>query len=234
MPTPERLRQLAEAAEPRAQFVAPFFLHPGPDVTEVLLIRHAQVAPSLGDDSGLTEDGQEQAEALAAHLASTEIDAVFASPTLRAQQTAAPTARVHGLDVVVVDGLRDVENHLPPGLSLIEAMEQRFGEAEAARRYELLVSNGLQFDVFEGLVESSQSLRARVVEAIEGIISANPGRRVAVFSHAPPIAAYVAHVMASPFDFVLYPRLTSISIVLARQERRQLQLLNATPHFGVL
>jgi broad specificity phosphatase PhoE len=113
-------------------------------------------------------------------------------------------------------------------------MEQRFGEAEAARRYELLVSNGLQFDVFEGLVEASQSLRARVVEAIEGIISANPGRRVAVFSHAPPIAAYVAHVMASPFDFALYPRLTSISIVLARQERRQLQLLNATPHFGVL
>jgi broad specificity phosphatase PhoE len=215
--------------------VAPFFVMPGPDVTQVFLIRHAQVpGGSTVEDSGLTSIGQEQARALADYLASTGIDGVYSSPSQRARQTATTLAQSHGLEVQVVDGLRDVDNHLPHGLSVSEAMVREFGVEEADCRQEQLRQHSLKFDVLGGLTESSDSLRQRAVTAIDSAIGEHPGGRVALVSHGPTIAAYVSEVIGSPDDFVFYPRLTSITIVLAQGERRQLQLLNGMPHFGVI
>jgi 2,3-bisphosphoglycerate-dependent phosphoglycerate mutase len=234
MPSPERLRELAEATEPRLQLIAPFFVMPGSDVTEVLLIRHAQVpGGSTVEDAGLTELGLEQAEVLADYLQSLQIDGVYCSPARRAQETASRLAARQGLPVQVINDLRDVDNHVPRGVSFSDALVQEYGETEGNRRYELL-RTGLNFDAFGSLMESSASLRARVVAAIEGVIAAHRGGRVAVISHGPPIASYVSHVLDSPADFVYYPRLTSISSVLAQGDRRQIQALNAMPHFGAL
>jgi broad specificity phosphatase PhoE len=235
MPSPDHLRELAEATEPRMQIVAPFFVLPCPDVTQVLLIRHAQVPEgSTVEDSGLTSVGQEQAQALTDCLASTRIDGVYSSPSQRARQTAELLAETHGLDVQVIDALRDVDNHLPHGLSISEAMVREFGEDEANRRLEQLRQHSLKFDVLGSLMESSDSLRQRAVAAIDRAVGEHPGGRVVIVSHGPTIAAYISDVVRSPDDFVFYPRLTSITIVLAQGEKRQLQLLNAMPHFGVL
>lgn len=234
MPSPEQLRELAQATEPRTQLVAPFFVMPGPDVTEVLLVRHAQVPEgSTGEDASLTEIGEEQAEVLAGFLAALSIDGVYAGPSNRARQTAAPLARRLGLDVEVIEALRDIDNDMPRGVSVIEALTERFGEADANRRYEAL-RGGWNMDLFGGLLESSASLRGRTVAAIDSAIAAHPGGRVVIVSHGPPIAAYVGSILNSAADFLFYPRLTSISVVLAREDRRQVQMLNATPHFGVL
>jgi broad specificity phosphatase PhoE len=235
MPSPERLRELASAREPRIQLVAPFFIMPGPDVTEVLLIRHAQVPEGgIEEDSALTDLGKEQAEVLAGYLASQPLAAVYASPSARAIATATPVASRQGLQIETLDGLRDLDNKLPRGASPQEALLQAFGEAEGKRRFELMVRGGWSLDLFGGLLESSASLRSRVTEAIDAIIAGHPGGRVAAISHGPTIAGYVGHVLGLEADFAFYPRLTSISVVLAQGERRMLQSLNATPHFGTL
>jgi broad specificity phosphatase PhoE len=235
MPTPERLRELASATEPRFQLVAPFFIFPGPDVCELLLIRHAQVPEgAMGEDAALTPLGYEQADVLAGYLATGRIDAVYAAPSGRTRATAAAIARRHGLEVEVLDGLRDVDNHLPPALDTVDALMAEFGEAEGRQRYEAMTNGGWDLDLFGGLLESSTSLRGRVAATVDQIVSNHPGQRVAAVSHAPTIASYACHVLGSPADFAFYPRLTSITLILARGERRQLHLLNATPHFQAL
>jgi broad specificity phosphatase PhoE len=50
-------------------------------------------------DTPLSETGRRQAECLAARLAGEEIDAVWASPMIRARETAAAIAAPHGLGV---------------------------------------------------------------------------------------------------------------------------------------
>jgi probable phosphoglycerate mutase len=159
---------------------------------------------------------------------------MYASPSNRARETVEPLARRTGVEVTVLDDLRDIDNRFPHGNSVLEALAQELGEAEATRRFELMRNTGWSLDLFGGLLESSASLRSRTAAAIEGAVAAHPRGRILIATHAPPIAAYVAHVLDSPADFLFYPRLTSITVIMARGERRQLQMLNATPHFGVL
>lgn len=56
----------------------------------------------------LDELGRAQAAALGRRLAVEPVSAVHASTAVRAQQTAEPVARAHGLDVQIVDGVQEV------------------------------------------------------------------------------------------------------------------------------
>lgn len=81
----------------------------------LLLVRHGETASnvamaldSLPPGPPLTEAGRAQAEALARDLADVPVTAVHASVAVRAQQTAAPVAAAHGLEVQVVDGVQEI------------------------------------------------------------------------------------------------------------------------------
>lgn len=83
---------------------------------KLLLIRHGQTPGNvLGQldtahpGPGLTELGERQAEAMARSLADEPIAALYASTLIRTQITAAPLARLHGLEVEVLDGLHEIE-----------------------------------------------------------------------------------------------------------------------------
>jgi broad specificity phosphatase PhoE len=83
---------------------------------KLLLIRHGQTPGNvLGQldtahpGPGLTELGERQAEAMARSLANEPIGALYASTLLRTQITAAPLARLQGLEVEVLDGLHEIE-----------------------------------------------------------------------------------------------------------------------------
>ena len=75
--------------------------------TVVHLLRHGEVhnperilygrLPGFG----LSDLGVRQAEQVAAYLRDHDVVHVVSSPLLRAQQTAAPIAALHGLDVVI-------------------------------------------------------------------------------------------------------------------------------------
>ncbi|WP_431278699.1 histidine phosphatase family protein [Leifsonia poae] len=82
----------------------------------LLLIRHGQTpANVLGQlntrkpGPGLTELGLTQAAAVPDALADETIGRIFATPLVRTQLTAHPLAERLGLDVTVLDGLREIE-----------------------------------------------------------------------------------------------------------------------------
>ena len=84
--------------------------------TVVHLLRHGEVHNPTGILYGwlpgfhLSDKGRDQAEIVAKALADVDVTAVLASPLQRAQETAAPLAAVHGLEVRSDDGLLEAEN----------------------------------------------------------------------------------------------------------------------------
>ena len=99
---PARGAQATREAQGRAEPVA-----------RIVLLRHAEPdwAPGGGpsvNDPGLTPFGVAQARCTAQRLARESIDAIYASPYRRAQETAAALSEVTGAAPVTVDGLAEV------------------------------------------------------------------------------------------------------------------------------
>jgi broad specificity phosphatase PhoE len=85
--------------------------------TTVHLVRHGEVDNPAGVLYGrlpgyhLSERGRAMAELVADHLTGREIAVVTSSPMERAQQTAAPIAQRHGLEIGLDDDLIEATNH---------------------------------------------------------------------------------------------------------------------------
>jgi probable phosphoglycerate mutase len=106
---------------------------------EIVLLRHGEPdwTPGGGlsvEDAHLTERGRRQADAAAQRLAGSAIDAIYASPLHRAQETAEPLAKATGLTPVTIEGLAEIGIALR-GLSQVEvdtyfrqAARRRLGE----------------------------------------------------------------------------------------------------------
>ncbi|WP_328537349.1 histidine phosphatase family protein [Streptomyces sp. NBC_00344] len=86
------------------------------EITVVHLMRHGEVhnpdGVLYGRKSGyhLSELGREMADRVAEHLASRDITHVVASPLERAQETATPVAKSHGLDLATDARLIEAAN----------------------------------------------------------------------------------------------------------------------------
>jgi probable phosphoglycerate mutase len=80
----------------------------------LLFVRHGQTDFSLharlcgSIDPPLNATGLAMAEALGQRYGSAKLSAIYASPSLRARQTAEPTARAAGLPLRILDGLREI------------------------------------------------------------------------------------------------------------------------------
>ena len=193
---------------------------------ELLFIRHAlpqRVEGFAGPaDPELSEAGQHQARHLAEYLGFERVHAVFASPLRRAVQTAEPVAKRQSIEVTLADGIaeydRDASEYIP-----IEQLK-----AEGLPGWQ---------DVLTGDAQRSAGVdphkfRSGVVEAIEEIIAAHPGEKVAAVCHGGVINAYITHMLgiADPSGF-FYPNYTSIHrIAAARSGERSLLSLNETCH----
>ncbi|MEU9333273.1 histidine phosphatase family protein [Streptomyces sp. NPDC048290] len=86
------------------------------DITVVHLLRHGEVANPDGILYGrlpgyhLSELGQRMADRVAEHLAPRDITRVVSSPLERAQETATPIAKAHGLDIATDGRLVEAGN----------------------------------------------------------------------------------------------------------------------------
>jgi broad specificity phosphatase PhoE len=102
-----------------------------PSRTVVHLLRHGEVHNPEGVLYGrlpgyrLSERGRDQADVVAKFLADADLAVVLASPLQRAQETAAPVATAHGLDVRTDDRLIEAGNSFEG---------QRFGVGDGALR----------------------------------------------------------------------------------------------------
>jgi broad specificity phosphatase PhoE len=86
------------------------------DITVVHLMRHGEVDNPTGVLYGrlpgyhLSDLGRKMAERVAEHLATRDVTHVVASPLERAQETATPIAKAHGLDLATDERLIEADN----------------------------------------------------------------------------------------------------------------------------
>ncbi len=76
---------------------------PQPSGITFVVVRHAEKTNDDPQDPALSTAGQAHAEALAAQLRDTPLAAIYATGFRRTQQTAAPVARTHRIDVQTYD-----------------------------------------------------------------------------------------------------------------------------------
>ncbi len=141
-------------------------------------------------DDPLSAEGRRQAERTAELLAGAGLQAVFSSPMLRARQTAELIAARHGLTVVPVGDLIEVDVGDWEGLSW-DAIEQAWPDASQA----FLADAGVH-GYLGG--ENLQSVRDRVAPAFERLSRENLGRTIAVIAHNVVNRCYLTSVLGLP------------------------------------
>ncbi|TFH21000.1 MAG: histidine phosphatase family protein [Acidimicrobiales bacterium] len=192
---------------------------------ELLIIRHAlpvrRELTTGAADPELSEAGLAQAARLAEYLASEQIDAVYASPLARAQQTARPLLEHRHLEIVTSDGIAEWDQHSSEYVPVEEL------KAANDPRWHAMLAGEWSVD------ESEEDFRYRVVSSIETIIADHGGQRVAVVCHGGVINGYLSHVLgldtfARGF---FYPNYTSINRVAAASSgERSIVTVNETSH----
>ncbi|KVM76210.1 histidine phosphatase family protein [Burkholderia stagnalis] len=151
--------------------------------TQILFIRHGETAWNRIKriqghiDIPLADTGLAQAQRLAARLArdGAGIDAIYSSDLMRAQQTAQPAADALGLPLVLREGLRERAYGVFQGHDSTE-IEARFPDAYAAWQ-----TRDPGFEPEGG--ESQRAFYHRVLHALEPIVAAHPGGRIACVAH---------------------------------------------------
>ena len=170
-------------------------------MTLLLLIRHGANDWVHGRLAGwtpgvhLNDVGRGQAAALAARLAPLPLDAIYASPLERCQETAAPLAEAKGLKVETLDDLGEVRYGDWTGRTLKELAKEPLWKVVQA------TPSAARFPGGESLFE----MQARAVQAVERLREAHPSQTVAVCSHADVIKALACHYLGMHLD--LFQRL---------------------------
>ena len=148
---------------------------------DLILIRHGlPVRDDASADPPLSDTGHAQARLVGALLQGEAIDAVCASTMQRAIQTAQPFAAAAGLDLATHEGVCEYDRGAGVYIPSEELKREDYAAWQAVTGHDL------------------SEFGARVVETLEGVVQANPGRRVAVFCHGGVINAWTAHVLKMP------------------------------------
>jgi broad specificity phosphatase PhoE len=197
--------------------------------TRLLLIRHAEVEAkyhrTFGGriDMNLSDLGHEQAHALSRYLSRQTLDAVYASPMQRVQQTLAPLTVNNQPQVHVNPDLREVDFGDWTGL-IWEEVETQFGVSPYGWLTELHHARMPN-------AETGAQLCKRVGGVLDEIIVEHPGQTVAIFCHGGVIRAALSVLLEMPlvktaaFD-VGYASVTDVQI---SSRGAEIKLLNFAP-----
>jgi broad specificity phosphatase PhoE len=201
--------------------------------TQLYLIRHGEVEERYHRvfggsriDMGLSPLGHEQGQALAQWIGDSALDAVYASPMLRVQQTIAPLLARRGLTATVIPDLKEVDFGDWTGLTWNQVKE-RFG-VSAFDWLEVLeqerIPNG----------ESAAALLRRVEPILSRILHDNPHRSVAVACHGGIIRVILALLLDLPLPRMAHFNIeyASVTVVELQPEKKhgvEIELLNFCP-----
>ena len=158
----------------------------------LLLIRHGQTPSNVAGQldtavpgAGLTPLGQAQAAAVPAALGDEDVAAVYASPLVRTQQTAAPLAAARGLEVQVLPGFEEVS---------AGALEMR-GDSEAVHAYVDRLVGWISGDLARTMPGDGdgRAFLGRFDAAVQRVVDAHaPDDTVVVVSHGAAIRVWTA------------------------------------------
>ena len=198
-------------------------------MTRLLLIRHAEVEASYQKvfggriDMDLSPRGHEQAAALAKYLRPRKIDAIYASPMKRVQQTLAPFLSNGAPPPTLMAGLREVDFGDWTGHGW-DAVREKFG----ASAFEWLLH------IERGTMPNAEPLadyRARVEPCLQMILPRHADQTVAMFCHGGVIRMCLAILLELPFSRTgaFDIDYASVSEIEWQPHRMEIQLLNFTP-----
>jgi broad specificity phosphatase PhoE len=122
---------------------------------KVYLCRHGETTTDIEDRYGgdyedhLTEKGKSQAEELAEKLIGKNIEMIWSSPKIRAQETAEIINRKLKVSIKMIDEFRE-RNHygILTGMTKSEAKEKFPKEVEAVKSYLTAATNGEGYEQF--------------------------------------------------------------------------------------
>jgi broad specificity phosphatase PhoE len=165
-------------------------------VTRLILARHGAPEGSVRGrcvgrlDVGLSDEGRQQAEALAQPLRALAPAAIYASSSRRAIESAGPTASACGLEVRLEEDLCEVSFGALEGLSF-EEVEARF---PGAWREWMSSPATVCFPGGESLAH----VQARACRARTTLLSRHAGETVLAFTHGGPIRALLGAALSLP------------------------------------
>ena len=201
--------------------------------TQLYLVRHGEVEERYHKvfggcriDMELSPLGHRQAQAVARWMADVPVDAIYASPMVRVQQTLAPLSAARELKPVVIPSLREVDFGDWTGYRW-DGIQEHFGVC-AFDWLEILTTTGVPNG------ESVRELVHRVEPALLKILHDNPHRRVAVFCHGGIIRVILALLLDLPLSAMAHFNIEygSVSVVEIQPEKKhafEIELLNFCP-----
>jgi broad specificity phosphatase PhoE len=162
-------------------------------MTRVFLVRHGATSRTAEDrfsgDNGveLSDEGRAQVHALSERLGYCSIDAVYASPLSRTQETAKILVQHRKLPISLRDGLREI------GHGHWEGLTRREVEARFPGEYDAWEEDPLTYAPEGG--ESGISVLARALPVMREIVVSHPGQTVLVVSHKATIRLLLASLL---------------------------------------
>lgn len=169
-----------------------------PRPTIVVLVRHGATSttgkhlPGRAPGLHLSDEGRRQAKDAAKRIADLfpRVTALYASPLERTRETAAPIAEATGCEIVVDDGLVELDVGEWTGMELKAARKRK--EWASIQRY----PSGFTFPGGESFL----AMQTRMVDTLGRLRAAHPGETIVAVSHADPIRAAVAHALGVHLD----------------------------------
>jgi broad specificity phosphatase PhoE len=206
---------------------------PAPDTCFLYLIRHGATANNLekpprvqgqGSDPPLTPVGTQQAQQTGEFLRSVGLSGVYASPLLRAVQTAEAVAAPHGLAVQIFPDVIEVDTGEWDGLNWDEI------QREYAEAYHSFMHTPETHGYPGG--ETMTDVLGRSSAAIEKLMSENVGRSIAMVAHNVVIKCYLGHVLGLPSVKArsLSQKNCAINVLRYRREKIKVITLNGVFH----
>ncbi len=198
--------------------------------TRLYLIRHGQTDWNAEEryqgqiDSTLSARGRDQAARLARTLASVPLRAVYTSPLSRARDTATVIAAPHGLAVITLETLREVNMGEWEGLTAPEITD-RFGDVLRARRRD---PQGVTPAGGEALAD----LQARALGAVACMVGRHPGATIAAVAHGGLNKTILLAVLGAPLSryWAIRQDNAAINLVVFGETGARVELLNETSY----
>jgi broad specificity phosphatase PhoE/ribonuclease HI len=187
----------------------------GSPATTLVLVRHGVTAHTVdkrfsgglaGRNPGLTDEGRAQVRATADWLSplADGIDVVVASPVRRTQESAEILGARLERDVVVEDGLAEMEFGTWEGLTFADVREANPDDLDRWL-------GSLDF-VPGGAGESFRDVEKRVLASLDRMLTEHAGQTILAVSHVTPIKVLVAHALGAPLDSVFRMELAPASV----------------------
>lgn len=211
-------------------------------LTTVVLIRHGRthlteskrISGRGGEDPKLSELGRIDARMAAQALAEigrsgpwsflSPVSAIVSSPIQRTQDTANIIANEIGLPVSLNENIAEISFGDWDG-STNDEVKQKWPDEFAAWQgsWDVAPPNG----------ESLAEFDSRVMQGLEEIVAANPGRTVAIVSHVMPIRGIARRAIEGGVSAYWSPQISPCSISILRfwgNQAAELITLNSTSH----